>query len=92
MQPPLKRIHPDTTYASDPVARASLGYWRTRPTEEILNSLRAGPEALKVKLDGRMMNGNTRTKVLEERGIEIDSLPREIIEDYLLGDPFIDSD
>lgn len=39
-----------------------------------------------------MMNGNTRTKVLEERGIEIDSLPREIIEDYLLGDPFIDSD
>jgi hypothetical protein len=39
-----------------------------------------------VKPDGRMMNGNTRTKVLEERGYDINRLPREIHEDRILHD------
>jgi hypothetical protein len=34
-------------------------------------------ESLRVKPDGRIMNGNTRIKVLEERGYDTDSLPRE---------------
>ena len=34
---------------------------------------------LRVKADGRIMNGNTRVKVLEERGYNLDSLPREVI-------------
>ena len=38
-----------------------------------------GPEALKVKPDGRILNGNTRIKVLEERGFDINSLPREVL-------------
>lgn len=86
--PKLKRIHPDATYATDPGARASLNYWRGRPTPEIIDSLRpGGPDPLVAKQDGRMMNGNTRTKVLEERGYDINTLPREELPtDPLLGD------
>lgn len=76
-RPPLRRIHPDGTYQADPEAKASLEYWRKRPTDEIVGSLKPGGEdPLLTKPDGRMMNGNTRTKVLEERGYDIDLLPR----------------
>jgi hypothetical protein len=79
-QPPLQRIHPDSTYAADATAKASLKYWRTRPTQEIVDSLKpGGQEPLLTKPDGRMMNGNTRTKVLQERGHDINSLPREVL-------------
>jgi len=58
----------------------ALEYWRRQPTEDIVNSLQPGqPEALKVKSDGRIMNGNMRIKVLEERGFEVNSLPREVL-------------
>lgn len=83
--PPLRRIHPDSTYEGDPEAKSSLEYWRTRPTAEIVASLvPGGQDPLLVKADGRMMNGNTRTKVLEERGFDINGLPREV----LPPDPF----
>ena len=32
-----------------------------------------------VKLDGRILNGNVRVKVLEERGFDVDDLEREIV-------------
>ena len=38
-----------------------------------------GPEALTVKPDGRIMNGIARIKVLEDRGFDINSLPREVL-------------
>jgi hypothetical protein len=58
----------------------TLEYWRRQLTADIVNSLRPGqPEALKVKSDGRIMNGNTRIKVLEERGFDVNSLPREVL-------------
>jgi len=76
-KPPLQLIHTDAVYLSGP-GKLSLNYWRTRTTKEIEDSLRPGrPEALRVKPDGRVMNGNTRLKVLLERGEDIDQLPRE---------------
>jgi hypothetical protein len=58
----------------------ALEYWRKQPTTAILQSLQPGNiEALKVRPDGRIMNGNTRIKVLEERGVDVDSLPREVL-------------
>jgi len=76
--PPLRRIHPDATYESDQKAKGSLEYWRTQPTEKIIPSLRPGlKDSLKVKPDGSIMDGNTRVKVLEERGINAGTLPRE---------------
>lgn len=69
----LRRLHPDSS-----LSPASLAYWRKRSTDEILASLRPGqPKALKVKADGTIMDGNTRTKVLEERGLNLESLPFE---------------
>lgn len=75
----LRRIHADDTLETG-VGRFSLAYWRQRSTEEIIESLRPGKsEALKVKPDGRILNGNVRVKILEERGFDIDSLEREIV-------------
>jgi hypothetical protein len=57
-----------------------LEYWREQPTADIVNALRPGqPEALKVNSDGRIMDGNTRIKVLEERGFDVNSLPRGVL-------------
>lgn len=78
-QPPLQRIHSDQTLQSGS-ARYGLDYWRRQPTDDIVRSLLPGSrEALRVKPDGRIMNGNTRIKVLEERGFDINNLPREVV-------------
>jgi hypothetical protein len=58
----------------------ALAYWRRQSTEDIVESLKpGGPEALQVKPDGRILNGNIPIKVLEERGFDINSLPREVL-------------
>jgi hypothetical protein len=76
---PLRRIHSDQTLEAG-ASRLALEYWRKQSTEDIVRSLRPGNvEALKVKPDGRIMNGNVRIKVLEERGFDINNLPREVI-------------
>jgi hypothetical protein len=78
-RPSLRRIHVDETLRFG-VSRFSLEYWQQRSSEEIVESLRPGrSEALKVKPDGRILNGNVRIKVLEDRCFDINSLEREII-------------
>jgi len=78
-QPPLQRIHLDATYHSG-VAKLALDHWRQQSTDAIVGSLApGGREALRVKPDGRIMNGNTRIKVLEERGFDVNGLPREVV-------------
>ncbi len=69
--PSIRRLHPDETYETDQKAKRSLEYWRQKSTEEIIQSLepRVGnQEALTVKPDGTVVQGNTRTKVLEDGG------------------------
>ena len=76
-RPLLRRIHTDETMATG-ASRFSLIYWRERKTKEIVESLRPGKhEALRVKPDGRIINGNVRVKVLEERGFDVEGLERE---------------
>jgi len=76
---PLRRIHSDQTLEAGS-NRVALEYWRKQPTDDIVNSLQPGrPEALIVTSDGRILNGNTRIKVLEERGFDVNSLPREVL-------------
>lgn len=78
-RPALQRIHADDTLESG-AGRFSLVYWRQRATTEIVESLRPGQsEALRVKPDGRILNGNVRIKVLAERGFDINNLAREIV-------------
>ncbi|HKQ53114.1 MAG TPA: hypothetical protein VJT74_12135 [Pyrinomonadaceae bacterium] len=77
--PTLQRIHSDKTLEAG-AGRFSLRFWRQRSTGEIVESLRPGrSEALKVKPDGRILNGNVRVKVLEERGFDTNRLEREIV-------------
>jgi hypothetical protein len=77
--PLLRRIHSDQTLEAG-ASRLALEYWRQLSTADIVQSLQPGNiEALTVKSDGRIMNGNTRIKVLEERGFDVHSLPREVL-------------
>ncbi len=69
---PLKLLHPDSTLQG-----SSLTYWRQQPTEKIVQSLRRDEEEpLTVEDDGTVMQGNTRIKALQERGYDVDSIPR----------------
>jgi hypothetical protein len=79
VNPPLRRIHSNQTLEAGS-NRLALEYWRKQPTEDIVHSLQPGqPEALTVTFDGRIMNGNTRVKVLEERGFDVNNLPRAVV-------------
>src|SRR6266545_2511688 len=74
--PPLKSLHGPEVYESG-LAKGSLEYWRKQPTEKIIESLKPGQtEPLITKPDGTIMQGNTRVKVLRERGVDVNSLPR----------------
>ena len=80
--PPLQRLHPDSTYERDLGAKRSLDRVRRMSTQDIIDSLRPGngnKEALKVNPNGVIVNGNTRIKVLKERGVDVNSLPREFV-------------
>lgn len=58
-----------------------LAVLRSKDTNELIDSLLPGnPHALKVTTEGTIMDGNHRIKVLLERGIDVDHLPREIWE------------
>ncbi len=77
-EPPLERLHPDTTYEKGS-AKLSLESVRKMSTEEIIKSLKPGAESpLSVKPNGKIVQGNTRIKVLQERGVDVNSLPRTI--------------
>jgi hypothetical protein len=48
--------------------------------QELIDSLQPGQQGLlKVRPDGTIVDGNHRIKILRDRGVDVDSLPREII-------------
>ena len=53
---------------------AAMDSVRKMSTEDIINSLKNGDEPAIIKPDGTVMNGNTRLAVLQERGVDINSL------------------
>jgi hypothetical protein len=58
----------------------SWDFWSSKSNDEIIKSLSPGhSESLKVKPDGRVMQGNTRITILMERGYPVDNLPRELL-------------
>lgn len=72
---PLKPLHPDSS-----LSQSKLAQYAKLSTAELLLSLYPGqPGALKVKPNGTMMDGHHRIKILRVRGINVDTLPREII-------------
>ncbi len=72
--PPLKPLHPDSS-----LSPAKLNQFDGLSTEELIDSLRPGAkDALRVRPDGTMINGHHRIKILKQRGVDVDALPREI--------------
>jgi hypothetical protein len=57
-----------------------LDQFRRLSTVELIESLALGrPGALKTRPDGTVLDGHHRIVVLRERGVSVDSLPREVI-------------
>ena len=79
---PLRRLHEDRV-----LKQRTLEYFRAQHTDDIVRSLLAqGPERLKIRSDGLVLQGNHRIKVLEERGYDTAQLseqaeviPREVL-------------
>lgn len=75
-QPSLKFLHSEKS-----LIELKLEYFRKFSTEDLIESLKPEKEgALKTKSDGTIMDGHHRIKILQEKGINVDELPREIWE------------
>jgi hypothetical protein len=68
-------LHPDSS-----LSEAKPHSFRKLSTQSLIDSLKPGQQgALKTRPDGTMLDGHHRIEVLRERGVDVDSLPREII-------------
>lgn len=82
-QPPLKPLHAD-----DSLVDSKLETYRKLSDDALIDSLRPGQiGSLKTRPDGTIVDGNHRIKVLRDRGVDVDSLPREIIARDEIRDP-----
>jgi archaellum component FlaG (FlaF/FlaG flagellin family) len=76
LKAPLKSLHSEGS-----LSQPKLVTYRKLSTEELVGSLCPGElGALKVKPDGTIMDGHHRVCVLRERGVDVDALPREVLE------------
>jgi hypothetical protein len=74
--PPLKPLHSDES-----LIRSKLDEYGKRSTDVLIDSLKPGKSgSLKARPDGTIVDGHHRIKILRDRGVDVDSLPREIIE------------
>ena len=74
-QPPLTPLHSDQTLVT-----TKLETYRKLSDQVLIESLKPGKrEALKARPDGTVLDGHHRIKVLRERGLDVDTLPREVI-------------
>ena len=73
--PILKPLHSDVVLVA-----LKLEIFRALSTEALVDSLKPGRVgSLKARPDGTMIDGHHRIKVLRDRGIDVDLLPREIL-------------
>lgn len=72
---PLKSLHSDSL-----LIQIKLDQYAKLTTEELIDSLQPGlPGALKTRPDGTMIDGHHRIEILRDRGVDVNSLPREVI-------------
>jgi hypothetical protein len=72
---PLKPLHIPSS-----LSQAKLIQYARLSNETIISSLKPGePGSLKVRPDGTIIDGHHRIVILERRGFDIETLPREII-------------
>ena len=74
--PPLIPLHSDES-----LVRSKLDKYGRFSDLELVDSLKPGtPGSLKVRPDGTMLDGHHRIKILRDRGVDVDQLPREIVQ------------
>lgn len=74
-EPPLKPLHKEQS-----LIRSKLEKFNRLTTQDLMSSLKPGqPGALKVRPDGTVLDGHHRVKTLRDSGVDVDSLPREVI-------------
>lgn len=70
---PLRPLHSS-------LIQSKLDVFCKMSTDELKNSLAPGqPNSLKARPDGTMLDGHHRIHVLRTRGVNVDSLPREVV-------------
>lgn len=73
--PPLKQLHPHASLSA-----VKLAQMERLSTEVLTHSLMPGQkDCLKTRPDGTVLDGHHRIHVLRKRGLDVDSLPREIV-------------
>jgi hypothetical protein len=81
--PPLKPLHLD-----DSLIKSKLAEYDNRSTQELIDSLKLGQlGSFKTRPDGTMVDGHHRIKILRGRGVDVDSLPRDIVPKGPIPDP-----
>jgi ParB-like chromosome segregation protein Spo0J len=82
-QPPLKPLHADISLIA-----SKLDKYGKLSDQELIDSLQPGQQgSLKVRPDGTIVDGHHRIKILQDRGADVESLPREIIPKDAISDP-----
>ncbi len=75
VQSTLKPLHMDGA-----LSRAKLKVMEHWTTETLQLSLLPGQkDSLKVRPDGTILDGHHRIKILRDRGVDVNSLPRETV-------------
>jgi hypothetical protein len=71
---PLRSLHPESS-----LSLAKIAQYSKLSNQELIDPLKLGqPGAPKVRPDGTVVGGHHRIKILRDRGIDIEVLPREI--------------
>ena len=79
---PLKPLHADSSLVG-----SKLDMYGKLSDQELIDSLKPGQQgSLKVRPDGTIVDGHHRIKILRDRGVDVDSLPREIIPKEAISD------
>jgi hypothetical protein len=74
-EPLLRFLHSEAI-----LSQVKLELFRRMASPELVESLRPGRAgALRTRADGTVLEGHHRLVVLRERGIDIDTLPREVL-------------
>lgn len=73
--PPLKSLHPDSA-----LSQVKLAQFGKLSTDDLIDSLSPDrPGSLKTRPDGTVIDGHHRLAVLRQRGIDVETMPREVI-------------
>lgn len=74
--PPLKSLHAESSLSA-----AKLAHFERLSTDALVQSLALGERhSLKARPDGTILDGHHRVHVLRKRGVDVDRLPRELLD------------